>query len=288
MQSLVSYGGQAATITDSLEPASSRYPDGWYILPDNILAAAGGQLCLSITLSDTPQATFGETAENSEDEVIKIVICEASYSADKKSHQVKQIVTSAIHLSAVPGEKAKIPMPFDVETSEKTNDATGEIVTSSAIVRCIFFFDGREQSLPDFAAPNDGTVYLVGECVTSESESDSPPEWEFRLDTNPAPESENSKVVNYKLYDFAGGKISLDYRAALVALSSGSSGGAIRLLGTEDYEDVGGVQIGDGEAKIIKFRSGSDSNVVVRITGDGMTPGGNFESAIITIDVYYR
>lgn len=101
------------------------------------------------------------------------------------------------------------PAPFDVELVDNVK----------TIVRCNFYFGGTLRTLSDYAAPSSGTLYLAFTRSDPDPERGEPAVWSYQLTTTPAePTTGASTVMNVKLYDFAAGEVTVDYRSAFLTV----------------------------------------------------------------------
>lgn len=110
--------------------------------------------------------------------------------------------------------------PFNYEKSTSTDPSTHQPVTTHKLVNCKFYWNGELQTLADFDVSGiigGGSVYLTGK-QTAPSSSDPDPDWTWQLATSEAQAPSNGKVLNFKLYDFANSKPSLDYRTTFLSL----------------------------------------------------------------------
>ena len=87
------------------------------------------------------------------------------------------------------------------------------------VVNCVFYFGGTLRTLSDYAAPASGTLYLAFTRSDPDQERGEPAVWSYQLTTTPAePSTGASTVMNVKLYDFAAGKVTMDYRSAFLTV----------------------------------------------------------------------
>ena len=129
------------------------------------------------------------------------------------------------------GDGDATPKPFDFD---------GE-----SVVNCTFYWNGAAVLLSDFAAPATGDVYL---CGTQDAPSPSAPKppWAWTLATAAATAPSGGKALNFRLWTFADGEPTMDYRDTFLALfDCGGGGGAadrscFRLVITEESTTVGG------------------------------------------------
>lgn len=116
--------------------------------------------------------------------------------------------------------KSSCSSPFNYEKSTSTDPSTHQPVTTHKLVNCKFYWEGELKSLPDFdvsAIMSGGTVYLTG-TQPAPSASAKDPVWTWAVATAPAQATSGGKVLNYKLYDFAQSKPSVDYRTTFLSL----------------------------------------------------------------------
>lgn len=120
----------------------------------------------------------------------------------------------------------------------------GESVVTYKLVNCVFYWGGVLQQLADYTIDSGtlaaGTVYLSGTLAAAGSS------WSWALGTAPASAPAGGRVLNYKLYDFAEGKISLDYRTTFLAL-----GGPIAATETVDVITGLKLQVSNGKLEIL-------------------------------------
>lgn len=87
------------------------------------------------------------------------------------------------------------------------------------VVNCVFYFGGTLRTLSDYTAPASGTLYLAFTRSDPDAERGEPAVWSYQLTTTPAePSTGASTVMNVKLYDFAAGEITMDYRSAFLTV----------------------------------------------------------------------
>lgn len=99
--------------------------------------------------------------------------------------------------------------PFDIKTVNNV----------PTVVNCVFYFGGTLRTLSDYAAPASGTLYLAFTRADPDPERGEPAVWSYQLTTTPAqPSTGASTVMNVKLYDFAAGKVTMDYRSAFLTV----------------------------------------------------------------------
>lgn len=241
-------GGKKIDLAKDFEPASP-YPEGWYIIKD--MPDDGGKVQLGITIAKEENAEGSSTASEAKETSAEFVfgdVDESEYDlvilvADvQKSEEtgfitIKQNITSAIILSNVgSGDDINTQTtlaPFEFVVVNYVDETTGEAITEKSIKHCWFYFNGSEHILPEyFNIPDDGSVYLV--CIGTFLEEDGIYDWEFSMDNSPGEiTSSGKRVVNVKLYDFAGGKPVVDYRHSFLTLSVPLDYGEKRLIWDE-------------------------------------------------------
>lgn len=98
------------------------------------------------------------------------------------------------------------PSPFQFVTTLNGQSAR-------AIINNNFYFAGTLRTLSDFTgAPETGTVYLTAIRTAPDYQRREPPVWSFALATTPATADTGQLAMNIKLYEFANGKVTMDYR----------------------------------------------------------------------------
>ena len=116
--------------------------------------------------------------------------------------------------------KSGISSPFNYEKSTQTDPNTHQPVTTHKLVNCKFYWEGQLKTLADFDVSGiiaGGSVFLVG-TQAAPSTSAPTPEWQWTVATAQGQAPNGGKVLNYKLYDFAQGKPSVDYRTTFLSL----------------------------------------------------------------------
>lgn len=108
--------------------------------------------------------------------------------------------------------------------NENTGEALGNPVRT--FENCVFNFDGIEQWVDPIQPPVDGSVYLV-------STKDTSGVWMHAMQEEPGIAPEGGEVINTRLYDFASGKVVVDYRAASLCISSAKVDKTLSLAGQE-------------------------------------------------------
>lgn len=215
----------------ALNPASAlsavggEYPTGWYALDSEALSpSAGGTLYLVLDFGDSPSATFAAEADDGDD-TFSIPVCVASVDAETGERRVKQLVVGAIALRGT-GAAEAAPTPFMVGTYQRDarpgeeGDDQGK-VTVAGIVNGAFYWDGELTTVDSIDVPvGQATVYL--NCTGTKSASGY--SWTFSLGTSPASSEESDTVCkSFKLYDFDGGAVAMDYRDTFLAIASGTA-----------------------------------------------------------------
>lgn len=215
----------------ALNPASAlsavggEYPTGWYALDSEVLSpSAGGTLYLVLDFGDSPSATFAAEADDGED-TFSIPVCVASVDAETGERRVKQLVVGAIALRGS-GAAEAAPTPFMVGTYRRDagpgeeGDDQGK-VTVAGIVNGVFYWDGELKAVDSIDVPaGQAAVYL--NCTGTKSASGY--SWTFSLGTSPASSEESDTVCkSFKLYDFDGGAVAMDYRDTFLAIASGTA-----------------------------------------------------------------
>lgn len=110
--------------------------------------------------------------------------------------------------------------PFKYVKTTTTDPNTHQPVTLHKLENCKFYWNGELQELPDFdtsALMGGGTVYLTGKQAAPSASSPSP-EWTWAVATAEAQAPNGGKVLNFKLYEFAGQKVKVDYRTTFLSL----------------------------------------------------------------------
>lgn len=150
------------------------------------------------------------------------------------------------------------PFEYSVNTS-------GESVVRS-ITHNTFYFNGALQTVADFSAvPADGTVYLVCTGTTTESGALA---WAFTIATAPGAAPEGGKVLNIKLYDFASGKIQMDYRTTFLTLAEPIGFGEK----TFTFDDVDVAKIlADDDIDVGQKTLAAGSGISLAVSADGKT-----------------
>lgn len=204
--------------------AADDLPAGWYTI-DNADAQSTA-LYLVLTTTDSTGATTAAidtaagTASTGET-VTNILIASLATDSQTGAKRVRPFVVGALVLT--PGGEETPPQPFEyVETQEEGEG--GEQRTVKSIVNLDFYWDGAPATATlatGFEVPATGNVFLC--CVGTPSQSASAVngyEWTFTVAASEASAPQDGKVANYKLYTFAGGEMTMDWRATFLALSS--------------------------------------------------------------------
>lgn len=272
---------------------------GWYGLSDVDLQSDTA-VYLTLTASATPQValTNGPAAQSAAGaDVYSICIAQFSYtpasSGAPATCTVTQQTVGALYIGK--GAAKAVPAPFDY-TETTTTGAGGQPETVKYLARCMFYFDGALQTLPDYTAlplPA-GTVYLVGTGVKN-SETDAY-DWTFALQNQPGAASTGSKVLNLKLYDFAGGKPSVDYRTTFLAVNAAPSFGektftfdgvAVAKILADDDIDVGQKTLKAGEGVTLAVsQDGKTITISAPGAGSASTSGWTGTRTILGDTVY--
>ena len=162
------------------------------------------------------------------------------------------------------------PMPFQYKRTDTEDQETGELTSSFAIVNNNFYWDGELKSVtPDpFTPPATCTVYLC--CTQAEPSSSGEAEWKFSIATSPAQAPSGGRAVNYKLYDIADNKVTMDYRTTFMELNSPHK---VAMFSVEKYDNdvhssvlldastpnVAEVRVRDGNGNEVSLTSGEKS-----------------------------
>lgn len=263
--------GQSVDLTSDLTDAGDPYPSGWYLLED--MPSSGGSLYLNVTPgnpdaspAEDPEAEFSTTASQTEGD-IPILIATISKDSTTGAVTVKQTVASALVFGTGKGGAAEtMPAPFDyIETETQQG---GETVTVKSITRCFFYFDGEPHTLSDYSALPEGagSVYLV--CTGTLDSETGEYAWTFALQNQEGTSSTGTKVVNIKLYDFSGGKPSVDYRTTFLALNQTSGLGEKTF--TFDETDIATI-MADDDIDIGQKTLEAGSGISLSVSVDGKT-----------------
>lgn len=106
------------------------------------------------------------------------------------------------------------------EEGEFGADEGASVLVSAKLVQCAFYWEGQLKQLPDFdvsAILGGGTVYLTGKQEKPSASSPNP-EWTWAVATAEAQAPDGGKVLNFRLYEFAGQKVKVDYRTTFLSL----------------------------------------------------------------------
>ena len=90
----------------------------------------------------------------------------------------------------------------------------GQTSQQQALTNCQFYWEGELQTLADYPTPASGTLYLVG---TRSGTGDG--SWTFNISTSASSNAPAS--VCFKLYDFAEGQVTCDYRTSALTYYAG-------------------------------------------------------------------
>ena len=106
------------------------------------------------------------------------------------------------------------------EEGEFGADEGASVLVSAKLVQCLFYWEGQLKQLPDFDVSGilgGGTVYLTGKQKKPSASSPNP-EWTWAIATAEAQAPDGGKVLNFRLYEFAGQKVKVDYRTTFLSL----------------------------------------------------------------------
>ena len=106
------------------------------------------------------------------------------------------------------------------EEGEFGADEGASVLVSAKLVQCLFYWEGQLKQLPDFDVSGilgGGTVYLTGKQEKPSASSPNP-EWTWAVATAEAQAPDGGKVLNFRLYEFAGQKVKVDYRTTFLSL----------------------------------------------------------------------
>ena len=106
------------------------------------------------------------------------------------------------------------------EEGEFGADEGASVLVSAKLVQCLFYWEGQLKQLPDFDVSGilgGGTVYLTGKQEKPSASSPNP-EWTWAIATAEAQAPDGGKVLNFRLYEFAGQKVKVDYRTTFLSL----------------------------------------------------------------------
>lgn len=133
---------------------------------------------------------------------------------------VSQNISSALILGGSGGGETYTPdpSPFQFTTVSSEDPETHEQTLVGQISNCNFYWDGVLKTLSDFTPPATCTVYLC--CTQAAPSSSGEAEWQFSIATSPAQATSGGRVVNYKLYDIASNKVTMDYRTTFLEFNS--------------------------------------------------------------------
>ena len=99
-------------------------------------------------------------------------------------------------------------------------DEGASVLVSAKLVQCLFYWEGQLQQLSDFDVSGilgGGTVYLTGKQEKPSASSPNP-QWTWAIATAEAQAPDGGKVLNFRLYEFAGQKVKVDYRTTFLSL----------------------------------------------------------------------
>lgn len=153
----------------------------------------------------------------------------------------------------------KTSTPFECVIS-MTTGAEGQKKASAYLVNCRFYWEGKLRSLVDYDASDllnsGGTIYLSGKQEQA-SEMSPTPDWTWSINTEEADAPNNGKVLNFKLYDFSGGRVSVDYRTTFLTMWDTTKKARIEVGRTEKHTGISLDASGDG-SKIEVLANGED------------------------------
>ena len=226
--------GKAVDLTADIEAAEAPYPAGWYVLKD--IPPSGGSVFLNVTPGDpeaskeedqVASAKFSKSASETKGN-ISVLVASVAKDSSTGAVTVKQTVTSALVFGTGKGaaETTPMPTPFMVGTYQRDagqgekGDEHGK-VTVNGIVNGVFYWDGELKTVDSIDVPSGkATVYL--NCTGTKSASGY--SWTFSLGTSSASSEESDTVCrSFKLYDFDGGAVAMDYRDTFLAIASGTA-----------------------------------------------------------------
>ena len=109
-----------------------------------------------------------------------------------------------------------VPTPFQVVVDRGQDQKGHEIITGRRVEAGVVYDGAREVAVASLQnVPDTGTVYLTATRAAGAAQ------WgNFKLDTKPAA-PETGEALNVKLYDFAQGKVVMDYRTTFLTLPAG-------------------------------------------------------------------
>lgn len=206
----------------------------WLVITDSGEESGSGDSPATVEIS----ATKGEPAAG--EEVENICIAELSYTANGgDSDPTVEVWQSAVGALIVDKKPGAVSTPFQYTVTP------GEQSDTRQIENCVFFFNGEQKTLANYSnVPQSGTVYLTGTQAAKQEGATEEPPWQFAMATTPATAPTGGKVMNVRLYDFSGGKVSMDYRTTFLTLSAGSKGdkgdSASVAITTSSYTPTGG------------------------------------------------
>ncbi|MBR2355118.1 MAG: hypothetical protein IKA69_01905 [Kiritimatiellae bacterium] len=237
---LLSYNGVDVATSDfsgvSVIQDADENDTPWYSFDDIDTSADHVWLVITVTESGgsgvTVEAGFAadEGEEESGKKIINICVAEISYTEPEEEGspavvEAKQSLVGSLHLGGT-GNESTMPTPFMVGTYRRDagpgeeGDDQGK-VTVAGIVNGVFYWDGELKTVDSIDVPaGQAAVYL--NCTGTKSASGY--SWTFSLGTSPASSEESDTVCkSFKLYDFDGGAVAMDYRDTFLAIASGTA-----------------------------------------------------------------
>ena len=291
---LLSYNGVDVATSDfsgvSVIQDADENDTPWYSFDDIDTSADHVWLVITVTESGgsgvTVEAGFAadEGEEESGEKIINICVAEISYTEPEEEGspavvEAKQSLVGSLHLGGT-GNESTMPTPFMVGTYRRDagpgeeGDDQGK-VSVAGIVNGVFYWDGVLQTVDPIDVPSgQATVYL--NCTGTKSASGY--SWTFSLGTSPASSEESDAVCrSFKLYDFDGGAVAMDYRDTFLAIASGTAekvepdGASLDFVpaAAEGEEPDGD----EGKLEIKGFKAASEGKVPYKHSG-GIVWGG--------------
>ena len=291
---LLSYNGVDVATSDfsgvSVIQDADENDTPWYSFDDIDTSADHVWLVITVTESGgsgvTVEAGFAadEGEEESGEKIINICVAEISYTEPEEEGspavvEAKQSLVGSLHLGGGDIEST-MPTPFMVGSYQRAagqgeeGDEQGK-VTVNGIVNGVFYWDGVLQTVDPIDVPSgQATVYL--NCTGTKSASGY--SWTFSLGTSPASSEESDAVCrSFKLYDFDGGAVAMDYRDTFLAIASGTAekvepdGASLDFVpaAAEGEEPDGD----EGKLEIKGFKAASEGKVPYKSAG-GIVWGG--------------
>ena len=237
---LLSYKGVDVATSDftgvSVIQDADENDTPWYSFDDIDTSADHVWLVITVTESGgsgvTVEAGFAadEGEEESGEKIINICVAEISYTEPEEEGspavvEAKQSLVGSLHLGGT-GNESTMPTPFMVGTYRRAAGPGEEgddqgMVSVAGIVNGVFYWDGELKTVDSIDVPaGQATVYL--NCTGTKSASGY--SWTFSLGTSPASSEESDTVCkSFKLYDFDGGAVAMDYRDTFLAIASGTA-----------------------------------------------------------------